>query len=200
MTVVDDSPAPDPRESNRTDWNPVLRGEFAKPYWSELRRFVAEERHAYGSARLQRVIAVSHGTARELREFYGVAEDRITVVPNGVDRAVFKPAEDGRHKRALRQQLGLPADEFLALFVGGDWERKGVRDAMAAIAGVLVELLDVNGVPVLDGDGNWVDSTSIESDTEKAIATYQVEITKTSQGATVRRVPVTTVDTTPSAE
>ena len=99
-------------------------------------RFVAEERHAYGSARLQRVIAVSHGTARELREFYGVAEDRITVVPNGVDRAVFKPAEDGRHKRALRQQLGLPADEFLALFVGGDWERKGVRDAMAAIAGV----------------------------------------------------------------
>jgi uracil-DNA glycosylase len=27
-----------------TDWNPVLRGEFAKPYWSELRRFVADER------------------------------------------------------------------------------------------------------------------------------------------------------------
>jgi len=27
-----------------TDWNPVLRGEFAKPYWQELQRFVAEER------------------------------------------------------------------------------------------------------------------------------------------------------------
>ena len=27
-----------------TDWNPVLRGEFAKPYWTELRRFVADER------------------------------------------------------------------------------------------------------------------------------------------------------------
>ena len=27
-----------------TDWNPLLRGEFAKPYWQELQRFVAEER------------------------------------------------------------------------------------------------------------------------------------------------------------
>ena len=27
-----------------TDWNPVLRGEFAKPYWVDLQRFVATER------------------------------------------------------------------------------------------------------------------------------------------------------------
>ncbi len=27
-----------------TDWNPILRGEFAKPYWSELQEFVAAER------------------------------------------------------------------------------------------------------------------------------------------------------------
>jgi uracil-DNA glycosylase len=30
--------------AERTDWNPVLRAEFAKPYWPELQRFVAEER------------------------------------------------------------------------------------------------------------------------------------------------------------
>ena len=28
----------------KTDWNPVLRGEFDKPYWQELQRFVAAER------------------------------------------------------------------------------------------------------------------------------------------------------------
>ncbi|MEM7273821.1 MAG: uracil-DNA glycosylase [Actinomycetota bacterium] len=27
-----------------TDWNPILRGEFAKPYWSDLQRFVHAER------------------------------------------------------------------------------------------------------------------------------------------------------------
>ena len=28
----------------RTDWNPVLRAELAKPYWPDLQRFVADER------------------------------------------------------------------------------------------------------------------------------------------------------------
>ena len=31
----------------KTDWNPVLRGEFAKPYWTELQRFVADERASH---------------------------------------------------------------------------------------------------------------------------------------------------------
>jgi uracil-DNA glycosylase len=30
--------------SMKTDWNPLLRGEFAKPYWLELQQFVANER------------------------------------------------------------------------------------------------------------------------------------------------------------
>jgi uracil-DNA glycosylase len=30
-----------------TDWNPVLRGEFAKPYWPDLQAFVAAERTRY---------------------------------------------------------------------------------------------------------------------------------------------------------
>ncbi|WP_426574871.1 uracil-DNA glycosylase [Aquihabitans sp. McL0605] len=28
----------------QTDWNPVLRGELAKPYWADLQAFVADER------------------------------------------------------------------------------------------------------------------------------------------------------------
>lgn len=30
-----------------TDWNPILRGEFEKPYWPELMAFVAAERTAH---------------------------------------------------------------------------------------------------------------------------------------------------------
>ncbi len=30
-----------------TDWNPVLRGELAKPYWTQLQAFVAAERDQY---------------------------------------------------------------------------------------------------------------------------------------------------------
>ena len=31
----------------KTDWNPVLRAEFAKPYWSELQAFVRAERERH---------------------------------------------------------------------------------------------------------------------------------------------------------
>jgi uracil-DNA glycosylase len=30
-----------------TDWNPILRGEFDKPYWQELQRFVSAERQRH---------------------------------------------------------------------------------------------------------------------------------------------------------
>ena len=108
-------------------------------------RFVAEEQVAYGSRRLRQVIAVSEGTSRELQEFYRVPAERITVVPNGVDRAVFRPAVDAAAKRTLRASLGLPADRCLALFVGGDWDRKGVRDAIVSVAGLADTTLVVLG-------------------------------------------------------
>ncbi len=98
-------------------------------------RFTVDERRAYGSPRLKRVIAVSEGTSRELQEFYRVARERIVVIPNGVDGSVFRPCASAADRLALRQRLQLRTDEFVALFVGGDWERKGVRDAITAIAG-----------------------------------------------------------------
>lgn len=110
-------------------------------------RFVADERHAYGAARLRRVIAVSTGVGREIAEHYGVAPSRITVIPNGVDHATFHPVDEAA-RAALRARLGLPPDRCLALFVGGDWERKGVRDAITAVAG----LPDVTFVVVGNGD------------------------------------------------
>ena len=99
-------------------------------------RFTADERRAYAAPRLERVIAVSEGTARELQEFYRVPREKIAVIPNGVDATVFHPAADAAARRSLRARLSLPSDEFVALFVGGDWERKGVRDAIEAIAGL----------------------------------------------------------------
>ncbi len=107
--------------------------------------FVHQERSAYRAARLRRVIAVSRGTARELHEYYGVPEQRIAVVPNGVDHSVFSPAADANAKRALRTSLGVRADAFVVLFCGGDWERKGLRDAIDAIAGLSDTLLCVVG-------------------------------------------------------
>jgi uracil-DNA glycosylase len=47
-----------------TDWNPLLRGEFEKPYWSSLQTFVESERaqHAVYPAR-EKVFAALHHTS-----------------------------------------------------------------------------------------------------------------------------------------
>ncbi len=107
--------------------------------------FVRQERRTYGARRLRHVIAVSRGTARELQEHYGVPAERITVVPNGVDHAVFRPPADAAAKQTLRADLGLPGAAFVVLFCGGDWERKGLRDAIDAVAGLADTVLCVVG-------------------------------------------------------
>jgi glycosyltransferase involved in cell wall biosynthesis len=98
------------------------------------RSLAARERGLYSSSRLRGVIAVSSGLKRELMEHYGIEESKIRVIPNGVDRSVFQPAPSPEAKRALRRELGLPEDPFLAVFMGGDWDRKGLADVIRAIA------------------------------------------------------------------
>jgi UDP-glucose:(heptosyl)LPS alpha-1,3-glucosyltransferase len=69
----------------------------------------------------------------------------ISVIPNGVDRAVFHASGDECERRELRDRLGLPSSTFVVLFVGGDWDRKGLRFAIEAISKVADALLVVVG-------------------------------------------------------
>ena len=113
-------------------------GSLAGRAWQRVAQevFIRQERRAYSSRMLRGVIAVSRGTAADIAAHYGVPSTMISVVPNGVDHARFHPAESLDAQRALRQRLGLPLDRVLAVFVGGDWERKGVADAVVACRGV----------------------------------------------------------------
>jgi glycosyltransferase involved in cell wall biosynthesis len=61
--------------------------------------------------RASRVIAVSHGIAKELN-LLGVSADRIEVIYNGVDTEQFSPGP------SERESFGLPLQVPLALFVG----------------------------------------------------------------------------------
>lgn len=69
------------------------------------------ERRAFDRCKI--VVAVSERVRQDLVDC-GVPEGRIRVIPNGVDLDRFDPARPFRP----RAQLGLPADIFLALFVG----------------------------------------------------------------------------------
>jgi UDP-glucose:(heptosyl)LPS alpha-1,3-glucosyltransferase len=90
------------------------------------------ESFCYRPSRVSTVVAVSRGVADELRAYYPAIADGIVVIPNGVDVDRFSPSADGRAD--TRCKLGLTNDALVALFVGGDWERKGLALAIDALA------------------------------------------------------------------
>jgi len=90
------------------------------------------EAWCYRRRRTRLLCAVSEGVAGELRACFPALAGRVRTVPNGVDARAFRPDADARG--AVRAQLGVAPGEPLALFVGGDWERKGLPHAVDALA------------------------------------------------------------------
>ncbi len=75
----------------------------------------------------RRVIAVSKGIQREVFEYYGKSLDEIAVIPNGVDLKKFHPKNRVLYRAEVRRRLNIYNTDFVILFVGGDWERKGLE-------------------------------------------------------------------------
>ena len=90
------------------------------------------EAWCYRPGRTRLLCAVSEGVASELRAGFPRMAGAVRNVPNGVDSTVFRP--DPVARREMRAKLGIDEDVRLALFVGGDWERKGLADAVDALS------------------------------------------------------------------
>lgn len=96
--------------------------------------------------RAERVVAVSQALVDKARNL-GVREDRIRLVPNGVDRQRFQPQD----RLAARAELGLAPDVPVVLYVGHVTEPKGAFDLLRAV-GAGDELLQ-GAQLVFVGDG-----------------------------------------------
>ena len=79
------------------------------------------------------LVPVSGGTGDELRRHYNPPEERIRVVPNGVDLDEFHPG-DSFGNRSIRDSMGLDPDGSYFLFVGGEWARKGLPTVIEALS------------------------------------------------------------------
>jgi glycosyltransferase involved in cell wall biosynthesis len=110
----------------------------------------AGEAWCYRPGRTRMLCAVSAGLAKELRTVFPGMANRINTVANGVDTVEFRP--DAASRSAVRASLGLDDSTLVALFVGGDWDRKGLAFAVDALGQAPGWHLVVAG----DGDANGV--------------------------------------------
>ena len=106
--------------------SPLLKVLFYRtsPYHLMVPRL---ERRVLGEKGSRRVVAVCQQVKRELMEAYGVKEEKIVVIPNGVDHQRFHPDKRETAGRGVREQLGIPTDRRVALFVGTGFKRKGLE-------------------------------------------------------------------------
>ncbi len=101
--------------------------------WLAHYRLAAKiEKRLYSSP--QGILApVSSGTAQEILRIYEPPEGAVHVVPNGVDLEAFHPGVAEERVKTLFG-LELDPDRRYALFVGGEWARKGLPAAIGVIS------------------------------------------------------------------
>lgn len=88
--------------------------------------------------KVDRFIAVSRYMRRELNQTFGINYNRITVIPNGVDTAVFKHLEADDIRRKYRLD-----NRFVVLFVGRDDPQKGVRYLVNAVKNLANQIPEI---------------------------------------------------------
>jgi glycosyltransferase involved in cell wall biosynthesis len=90
------------------------------------------ERLQFRAGHFSRVIAVTERVADDVMRVHGVPPELIDVIPPAIDIARFA----SRNGSNIRKELGLPPSARLLLFVGHNFDRKGLDDALASLAGL----------------------------------------------------------------
>jgi len=125
------------------------RGNYA---WRMVRNpvhlFTAiRDRIRYRSRTHRAIVALTSAEAELLVETYGRVRAPIHVIPNGVDVERFRPPDAAERSQA-RSALGIDDERTVAVFVGHEYERKGlplVIEGLRRAAGVT--LVVVGGSP-----------------------------------------------------
>ena len=112
------------------------RAEF-EPFWRPLvRRYNAKhrdlleiERALFSDRGTGLVIANSEWIKREIAQHFAYPPERTHVVYNGVPAFTAPPNE----RAEVRSELGLAPGDYVLLFAGSGWERKGFKFAIDAV-------------------------------------------------------------------
>ena len=101
--------------------------------WSPYHRYALEmERQLYASPALRVVICGSKMVRDEIRDRFGVAEDKLRVIYNAVDSDVFSP-QLRLHRAAVRDKLRVTETATVFLILASEG-REGVATAISALA------------------------------------------------------------------
>ncbi|WP_255988412.1 glycosyltransferase family 4 protein [Chitinolyticbacter albus] len=101
--------------------------------FSPYHRYVLDaEARMFRDPRLKRVICNARQVRDDIATRFGLPDETLTVIYNGVDTGVFHPDVAGC-RAEQRVQWALPPDAPVLAYVGSGFERKGVATALSSI-------------------------------------------------------------------
>jgi len=96
-------------------------------------RILLTEHYNYNPRNYKKIMAVSEGVKREIMHFYKVPKEDIVVIPNGIDLEEFHPNNQDIFRQEVRIRHNLSPDDFVLLFVGYEFRRKGLKYVIEAL-------------------------------------------------------------------
>lgn len=103
----------------------IVKASLANDDLHDIGRTLSGRLHRALLRQVDACVAISRDLVREFNDC-GLPAERIHYLPNGVDTALFHPA-DAAARAALRSELGLPADVPVALYAGVMDARKNIE-------------------------------------------------------------------------
>jgi UDP-glucose:(heptosyl)LPS alpha-1,3-glucosyltransferase len=95
---------------------------------------LAIEGRALAASRTRAVVTNSEMSRQDVIARHGVPAERVTVIRNGVDLRRFDRARHGAAAGPLRASSGFAAGDFVVLFLGTGYRRKGLDRLLDALA------------------------------------------------------------------
>lgn len=95
---------------------------------------LAAEAKMFCHPALRAVICNSNMVRDDIAQRFGLGDDRLHVIHNGVDLEHYNPDLRREHRDVMRGQLGLADDVPVILYVGSGFARKGVPQLLHAMA------------------------------------------------------------------
>ncbi|MBI5043196.1 MAG: glycosyltransferase family 4 protein [Nitrospirae bacterium] len=113
------------------------------------RAVLSIEKRQFQDGNYKRIIVNSKLSKNGILKFYPVPEDRIKVIHNGVDTERFNPLNKEKYRTEIRKLHNISDDDFVILYVGSGFKRKGVSYLIEAAASIGNDFINKNRIKLL---------------------------------------------------